>query len=235
MENMQIYNATKACPDNALKPIQAGKLKGKSDINPIWRIKTLTEQFGPCGIGWKEDNVKFWTEPGADGEVSAWCSLELKIKVDGQWSEGIFGVGGSMLVNTEKGKLVTNDEAFKMAKTDALSVACKLLGFAADVYWNADRTKYDSASNPAPNQGSKNPPQPREPLPFPNGNNNPSQPQEPVHYCEDCTLPIKGLRRQDGTVITPAEFAAQTKALYGRQLCRECQKKAAAAMAESGS
>jgi uncharacterized protein with PIN domain len=30
-----------------------------------------------------------------------------------------------------------------MAYTDAISVACKLLGFGADVYWAKDNTKYD--------------------------------------------------------------------------------------------
>lgn len=150
MTNLEIYEKSKSCPDNALRPIAAGKLKGKSDINPIWRIKQLTELFGPCGIGWKLVDLRYWTEPGAAGEVSAWCSLGLVIKVDGQWSAPIEGVGGSMLINTEKGKLVTNDEAYKMAQTDAISVACKLLGFAADVYWDADRTKYSSVQSPGP-------------------------------------------------------------------------------------
>ena len=36
-----------------------------------------------------------------------------------------------------------NDECFKMALTDAISVSCKALGVGADVYWNKDRTKYD--------------------------------------------------------------------------------------------
>lgn len=144
MTNLEIYERSKKCPDNALRPIAAGKLKGKSDINPIWRIKQLTELFGPCGIGWKLVDIKYWTEPGANGEVSAWCSLGLVIKFDGQWSDPIEGVGGSMLVNAEKGKLVTNDEAYKMAQTDAISVACKMLGFAADVYWDKDRTKYSA-------------------------------------------------------------------------------------------
>ena len=35
-----------------------------------------------------------------------------------------------------------NDEAFKMAETDALSVACKKLGIGADIYWAGDNTKY---------------------------------------------------------------------------------------------
>jgi hypothetical protein len=48
-----------------------------------------------------------------------------------------------MLVEQEKNGLHTNDECFKMAVTDALSVAMKSLGMAADVYkglW--DGTKY---------------------------------------------------------------------------------------------
>ncbi len=49
--NMRIYDAVRSVPPEAIKPITAGRLKGKSDINPMWRIKVLTEQFGPCGEG----------------------------------------------------------------------------------------------------------------------------------------------------------------------------------------
>lgn len=35
-----------------------------------------------------------------------------------------------------------------MALTDALSVACKALGVAADVYWQADKTKYTNNTEP---------------------------------------------------------------------------------------
>ena len=39
-----------------------------------------------------------------------------------------------------------DDEAYKKAYTDAISVACKALGFAADVYYREDETKYGSFS-----------------------------------------------------------------------------------------
>ena len=42
----------------------------------------------------------------------------------------------------EKNGLYQSDECFKMALTDALSVACKALGIAADVYYEKDKTKY---------------------------------------------------------------------------------------------
>ena len=205
MDNMEIYNRAKCCPENALRPIQAGRLKGKSDINPMWRIKTLTELFGPCGVGWKPDNVKYWTEPGAEGEVSAWCSVELRIKTEGQWSEAVHGVGGSMLVNTEKGRLVTNDEAYKMAYTDAISVCCKLLGFAADVYWQNDRTKYSGGCDP---EGG--PPRHEE-----------QTPQAAFVRCQRCGHDITA-KKNRGRVYTPEEIAAKARAAYGSELCWEC-------------
>lgn len=148
IENMRYYAAMKECPENAKRAIQAGKLKGKTDINPMWRIKVLTETFGPCGEGWKTENTQYWTTPGAEGEVVAWCSLELRYKEGEDWSLPVLGIGGAMLVDTQKGKLVTNDDAYKMAYTDAISVACKALGMAADVYWDNDRTKYDRPASP---------------------------------------------------------------------------------------
>lgn len=139
---LTLYEKVRAVPDTALKEIQAGRLKGKSDINPMWRLKTLTEQFGPCGVGWKYAITKQWLEQGAGGEIGAFANIDLYIKYNGQWSEPIPGTGGSMFVANERNGAYTSDECYKMALTDAISVACKALGFGADVYWNADSTKY---------------------------------------------------------------------------------------------
>ena len=57
MENLDIYNKLRNVPETAKKPIQAGRLRGKTDINPLWRLKLLTEVFGPCGIGWMYEIV----------------------------------------------------------------------------------------------------------------------------------------------------------------------------------
>lgn len=149
MDKMQIYNATKSVPPNAKKTIEAGRLKGKTDINPMWRIKVLTEQFGPCGIGWFYKEVKQWTETVGE-EICAFVNIELFIKVDGEWSQPIFGTGGNMLAAKEKSGIHVSDECFKMATTDALSVACKQLGIGADVYYEKDSTKYSQARQ---NQG----------------------------------------------------------------------------------
>ena len=140
---LKIYNAVRQVPENAKKLIKGGRLSGMTDINPMWRIKTLTEQFGVCGIGWKYVITDKRLEQGANGEIAAFVDIDLYIKVDGEWSEPIPGTGGSSFVAKERNGMYTSDECFKMALTDALSVACKALGFAADVYWEKDRTKYD--------------------------------------------------------------------------------------------
>lgn len=143
MDNLELYNSVRTVPNNAQKKILGGRLKGMTDINPMWRIEKLTEQFGPCGIGWKYEIAKQWNEPGANGEISAFCNVNLYVKTGDGWSEPIPGTGGSAFVTTEKNGLYTSDECYKMALTDAISVACKALGMGADVYWNKCETKYN--------------------------------------------------------------------------------------------
>ena len=143
MNNLSVWDKTRAVPDSALKPINGGRLKGMTDINPVWRLKTLTEQFGLCGIGWKYVIDEKRLEKGGNEEVSAFVDISLYIKVDGEWSAAIPGTGGSSFIAKESKGLYMSDECFKMALTDAISVSCKALGFGADVYWEKDRTKYD--------------------------------------------------------------------------------------------
>ena len=148
MDNMNLYEAFRAVPKEAQKTIGAGKLKGFTDINPMWRIKLLTETFGPCGIGWYTEVEDKWVEEQA-GEAAVFLKVALYIKVDGEWSKPIIGIGGSKLCGKGQGDGI-NDEATKMAYTDALSICCKMLGMAADIYYSKDSksrdnlTKYDT-------------------------------------------------------------------------------------------
>ena len=152
LDNLTIYNAVRQPPKEALKDIQAGRMKGKTDINPMWRLKVLTEHFGMCGIGWKYVITKQWLETGGKDEQAAFVNIDLFIKVNGEWSDAIPGTGGSSFVAAESRGLYTSDECFKMALTDAISVSCKALGVAADVYWNSDRSKYDKPNPPSSQQ-----------------------------------------------------------------------------------
>ena len=145
MNNLELYDKLRRVPEEAKKTINAGRLKGMTDINPMWRIKSLTEQFGICGIGWYYECVQQWIEEVGDERVAC-VNINLYVKVDGEWSKPIFGTGGSKLSTMERSGLYVSDECYKMATTDAISVACKSLGMGADVYWDGDRTKYSAVT-----------------------------------------------------------------------------------------
>lgn len=138
MDNLSYYEQFRKVPDEAKKTIGGGRLKGKTDINPMWRIKKLTEMFGPCGLGWYPEIVRTWVEPGVNNEHTANVEIKLYVKFDNEWSKGIPGIGGSMFVAKEGSGLYVDDDCYKKAYTDAISVACKALGIAADVYFEKD-------------------------------------------------------------------------------------------------
>ena len=155
MDNMKIYEDGRSVPENAKRTIGAGRLKGFTDVNPMWRIKRLTEMFGPCGIGWRYEVIHRDIQT-FEGETCVFVDIMLYIlnPETEKWSQGICGTGGSKLVARERSGAYVSDEAFKMAQTDALSVACKNLGIGADVYFEKDVTKYTNVQE-KPVQGQE--------------------------------------------------------------------------------
>ena len=67
MNNLELWNKVKEVPETAQRPILGGRLKGMTEISPMWRIFKMTEIFGPAGTGWNYSIDKLWTEPGSDG------------------------------------------------------------------------------------------------------------------------------------------------------------------------
>lgn len=159
--NMRIYDAVRFVPEQAKKKITGGRLAGMTDINSMWRIKVLTEQFGPCGVGWYISDVTYWQDRLDKNEsVALFCSILLHVKMDGAWSQPIYGIGGNMLVASEKSGPRLDDEAYKKAYTDAISVACKALGVGADVYFEKDVTKYSEYEDESEQKDQKKDQQP---------------------------------------------------------------------------
>ena len=149
IDNLKRWNAMSRPPAEALKEIKGGRLKGMSSIDPEWRIKILTEVFGPCGEGWYYEIVNLWLEPCANEQVIAFAQINLFVCYEEAFSRPIPGVGGSMLTAKETSGLYSSDEAYKMAITDAISVASKQLGVAADVYMGKwDGSKYNEIKEP---------------------------------------------------------------------------------------
>ena len=207
MENLELYERVRRVPQEAKKAIKGGRLNGMTDINPMWRIKALTEQFGPCGIGWKYVITDKRLENGANGEIAAFLDIDLYIKADGQWSEAIPGTGGSSFVAKERNGLYTSDECYKMALTDAISVACKTLGMGADVYWEKDRTKYTA-------------PEPEKPM---------------CAECGQEIAGVVARIGGANQSYTAEEIVEMSRQSYGKQLCWQCCKAARKVMVEAGS
>lgn len=148
-DNLKIYRSLEEVPQEAQKKITGGRLVGMTDIKPMWRIEKLTEVFGAVGLGWYSVIKNKEIIEGANGVKIAVVDINLFVNYkipygleEDLWSEPIEGTGGSTFIAKEKDGLYTSDECFKMAYTDALSVACKSLGMGAKVYWGD--SKYDT-------------------------------------------------------------------------------------------
>ena len=197
MNYMDIYNRLRKVPDEAKKTIAAGRLKGFTDINPMWRIKALTEAFGPCGFGWWYKITDKRIEAYKD-EIKAFVDIELFYMVEGKVSQPVVGTGGASFVTMEKSGPYVSDECFKMALTDAISVAAKSLGVGADVYYEKDRDKYTT---------------PEDTKPEPKAEPKAEKKTEKQYTCSLCFKDI-----------TKAEAEYSWKK-FNRILCRDCQKK----------
>ena len=158
MNGIELYNKVKTPPDGAWKPIKGGPLAGKTEINPQWRIQIMTEVYGPCGVGWKFDITNKETITCPEGNMLLYVEVALYFvdKEKGQWSEPIYGWGGDFIIEKNKNGLVANDEAYKMALTDALGNAMKFLGVGADVYMGKFDKKKEKPESDGPSyDGSK--------------------------------------------------------------------------------
>ena len=115
-DHMRFFNAGCEVPPEAIKEIKAGRLKGMSDVNPMWRMKRMTEIFGPVGIGWKYSIDRQWCETYGD-EVKCFCNVSLFIRdpKSGEWSDAIPGNGGSAIVLRDSKGPYVNDEGYKKA------------------------------------------------------------------------------------------------------------------------
>lgn len=210
------YIAVATPPQEALKVIEAGKLKGKYDINPQHRIEAMTNVYGLCGEGWKYEIYHMENITCPEGEVLFYMIVAVSIKQsDGTWSAPIYGCGGDYIIAKNKNGLVPNDEAFKMAQTDALGNALKMLGVCADVYKGKFDTKYGNRADFEFKATATAPQEPETQASKSNGKSYVSTPG--VCRCESCGTPIRSAKVQ--------QFSYSK---FGHYWCMDCQKTMAA-------
>jgi hypothetical protein len=171
MSNLDLWDKLgKTDPEHTKSFTRGGGFKGTA-VKPIYTDHKMTEQFGPCGIGWGITEPRYEVVPASEGQVAVYCWLSIWYMQDGNRSDPVPGVGGDMVVIKQQSGLRTNDEAFKAAATDAISNAMKHIGMSADVHMGRfDDHKYVrevreelAAAAPAPKQAK--PAVPTTPLP----------------------------------------------------------------------
>lgn len=220
---LNIWNQIRTPPANATKPINGGRLgaMGFDDIRPAWRSRTLTELFGPIGVGWYWILNDYWHRTIQDEEyyfVHVTLYYRAGTTKDGEtiWSAPLTGVGGHHILSWEKGALKVEKEGLAGAVTDALGKAMKPLGMAADVYW--EEGAYDLQPDEPPERISKPVATPMLPA---------SQPKpvaEPLPVTPEKVLPAtpapepKGYHYIRGCMLDPQHQSKEMLEAYGNGL-----------------
>lgn len=139
------------------KAFDRGGFKGTA-TNATYIVRKLTEEFGPCGTGWRfvlddEQIVEGHTLNPDNGDKAKLHivrgHLEYRrytpdaIAVDDPWFATSPQFGQTMLVGRNKNGLFMDEEAPKKSITDCISKCAVLLGIAADVHLGLfDDNKY---------------------------------------------------------------------------------------------
>lgn len=148
-EALRMFERVSTPPQEALKPIDAGKLAGKSEINPMWRYKMMVSLFGVYGEGWKVEYGEVQKIPyEKTGEVLLIVEANIYTRAkDGNWNAPSTAYGTSYLIIKDKYGLHVNENAHASAQTDAFGKACKPYGIGYDVYMGKFERKNNNNGN----------------------------------------------------------------------------------------
>lgn len=158
MENTVLWDKLgKTDPAHTKSFTRGGGFKGTA-IKPMFSYRRMTEEFGPCGIGWGVGEPSFQVVPAGD-EILVFCTVSVW---HGKPDQMVYGVGGDKAVVKQSSGIRSDDEAFKKAFTDAVTNGLKLIGVGADVHMGMfDDSKYvnamreEFAGEPPQNQNTK--------------------------------------------------------------------------------
>ena len=207
-------------PQEATKRISGGRMNGKTDISPMWRIRRLTEIFGPCGIGWWYVIRSQRLEDGPEGEKKAFVDIDLYYRWGSEISQPIPGVGGNTYV--ERGGKYCSDECYKMALTDAISVAAKALGIGGSIYMGEGDSKYSAPrdaypARPADTRTERTPAPAAPPAPPPAEDRGALS-----FYCECCGKELTPYIGTRGQPVSLRAHAERSMKRFGKILCLDC-------------
>lgn len=142
MSNKDLWNRAFTTDPRAVKPITGKQYKGNSP-KPYWIVERLTEEFGPCGIGWGFTILNERFERFGDTESLHVAVVRFWFEHEGK--RGEFEQVGQTRASyvAGSGKFIVDEDAPKKSVTDALVKCASYLGFAGDIFsgmW--DDSKY---------------------------------------------------------------------------------------------
>ena len=144
-QNKDLWRRVCVTDPAAVKPITGKQYAGNSP-KPYWIVERMTDEFGPCGIGWGFTILSERFERFGEGktaEVLHIASVRLWYMLDGKRGE-LEQVGQTRAsYTTSKDKFLVDEDAPKKSVTDALVKCASYLGFAGDIFsgrW--DDSKY---------------------------------------------------------------------------------------------
>ena len=145
MNNKELWRRAFMTDPRAVKPITGKQYSGNSP-KPYWIVERLTDEFGPCGIGWGFTILSERFERFGEGKTAE----ALHVAVVRFWyvlddKRGEFEQVGQTRAayTTSRDKFMVDEDAPKKSVTDALVKCASYLGFAGDIFsgmW--DDSKY---------------------------------------------------------------------------------------------
>jgi hypothetical protein len=141
-ENKALWKRAFVTDPKAVKPITGKQYSGNSP-KPYWIVERLTDEFGPCGIGWGFTILSERFERFSDVDTLHIAVVRLWYVLDGKRGEfeQVGQTKGSY--KSGAGKFIVDEDAPKKSVTDALVKCASYLGFAGDIFsgmW--DDSKY---------------------------------------------------------------------------------------------
>ena len=128
----------------AVKPITGKQYSGNSP-KPYWIVERLTDEFGPCGIGWGFSILSERFERFGEGKTAE--ALHIAVvrfwyMLDGKRGEiEQMGQTRSSYI-TSSGKFIVDEDSPKKSVTDGMVKCLSMLGFAGDIFsgqWDDSR------------------------------------------------------------------------------------------------
>ncbi len=145
--NRALWDRVCMTDPKAVKEITGKQYKGNSP-KPYWIVERLTEEFGPCGIGWGFTIANERMERLSEDDVLHVAVVDFWY-VLGEKSGHIQQVGQTKATyKSSAGKLIVDEDAPKKSVTDALVKCASYIGFAGDIFagrW--DDSKYVAQAN----------------------------------------------------------------------------------------